>query len=190
MDRKRAEIYLRALAEAELRRALAQPSGDAPRAEHTARVKKVAQVLVFVGALGDGVAEQILDQFELALGARQRGQLGPVLESFSRRAQERAQRARRPSVRSAAAGMPAASSGTRMAAGRVHTPVPLGQRIPVHGADARSEVCLLSYLRVSSGPQFSVFARTRACAGRGVPLTPATMATLYAYLTGRARRSG
>ena len=69
MDRERAEAYLRALAEAELRRAIAQPSGDARRAGHTDRMKKVAQVLVFVGALGDGVAEQILDQFEFVLGA-------------------------------------------------------------------------------------------------------------------------
>ena len=71
MDHERAETYLRALAEAELRRAIAQLSGNAPRAGDTARLKKVAQVLVFVGALDDGVAEQILDQFELALGARQ-----------------------------------------------------------------------------------------------------------------------
>jgi hypothetical protein len=172
MDHERAETYLRALADAELRRAMAEPSGNAPRAGHTARLKKVAQVLVFVGALDDGVAEQILDQFELALGARQRGQIGSVLESFSRRAQERAQLARRSSVRAAAAGMPAASSGTGMTAGRVHTPLPLGQTIPVHGADARSEVYLLSYMRVSSGPQFSVFARTRDPSGRTEPSGP------------------
>ena len=31
---------------------------------------------------------------------------------------------------------------------------------PACGADVRGEVCLLSYARVASGPQFSVFART------------------------------
>ena len=75
-------------------------------------------------------------------------------------------------LRPAAAGRPAARSGTGMAAGRMHTPVPLGQTIPVHGAAARSDVCLLSYMRVSSGPQFSVFARTRDPSGRWEPSGP------------------
>ncbi|HEY2261282.1 MAG TPA: hypothetical protein VGI96_01505 [Streptosporangiaceae bacterium] len=172
MDRERAETYLRVLAEAELRRATSQLPGNAPRPGHAARVKRAAQVLTFVGALDDGVAEEILDDFALALGARQPGQIGPVLESFSRRTQERAQQAGRGSIRPAAAVMTAASSGTGMAAGRMHTPVPLGQTIPVRGTDARSEVFLLSYMRVSSGPQFSVFARTRDPSGRWEPAGP------------------
>jgi hypothetical protein len=54
MNRERAETYLRVLAEAELRRATSQPWGDAPQAGYAARVKRVAQVLAFVGALDEG----------------------------------------------------------------------------------------------------------------------------------------
>jgi hypothetical protein len=75
MNRERTETYLRVLAETELRRAASQPRGNAQRAGHAARVKRAAQVLAFVGALDDGVADQILDDFELALGARRTGQI-------------------------------------------------------------------------------------------------------------------
>ena len=86
MNRERAETYLRALAEAELRRATMQPWEDAQRAGHAGRVKRVAQVLASVSALDAGVADQILGDFELALGARQMGQVGSVAGWFPRRA--------------------------------------------------------------------------------------------------------
>src|SRR5260370_9941744 len=78
MNRERAETYLRALAETELRRATSQPSGNVQRADHAARVERVAQVLAFAGALDAGLADQILGDFELALGARQTGRTGSV----------------------------------------------------------------------------------------------------------------
>ena len=86
MNRERAETYLPALTETELRRATMQPWGDAQRAGHADRVKTVAQVLALVGALDAGVADQILGDFELALGARQMGQVGSVAGWFPRRA--------------------------------------------------------------------------------------------------------
>ena len=95
VNRERAETYLRVLAEAELRRATSQPWGTAPRDGYAARVKRVAQVLVFVGALDEGIADQILDDFELALGARQTGQIASVPGWFTQRAAERARLARR-----------------------------------------------------------------------------------------------
>ena len=153
MNRERAEAYLRALAEAELRRATSQSWGDAQRADHAARVSRVAQVLAFVGALDAGVADQILGDFELALGTRQTGQIGSVAGWFPRRA------------------VPARPGGGA-AAGRAHPPVPLGQVVEVRGADVRSEVCLLSYARVAGGPQFSVFARTRQPSGGWEPSGP------------------
>jgi hypothetical protein len=173
MNRERAETYLRVLAEAELRRATSQPWGSAQRAGYAARVKRVAQVLAFVGALDDGVADQILDDFELALGARQTGQADSVLGSFIQRAAERTRLARRVSVPPAAAGRSAAArSGTGMAAGRTCAPVRLGQIVRVCGADVDGEVYLLSYARVASGPQFSVFARERQPAGLWEPSGP------------------
>jgi hypothetical protein len=50
MNRERAETFLRVLAEAELRRVARQPWDDAPQGGCAARVKRVAQVLAFVGA--------------------------------------------------------------------------------------------------------------------------------------------
>ena len=91
MNRERAETYLRVLAEAELRRATSQPWSNAPRAAYAARVKRVAQVLAFVGALDEGAADQILDDFELALGAPLAGQVG---HRAGRRADARAGPAR------------------------------------------------------------------------------------------------
>src|SRR5260370_26916135 len=173
MNRERAETYLRVLAEAELRRATSQPWGNAQRAGSAARVKRVAQVLAFVGALDDGVADQILDDFELALGARQTGQIASVLGWFTQRAAERTRLARPVSVPPAAAGRSAAArAGTGTAARRTHAPVPLGQIVRVCGADVHGEVHLLSYARVASGPQFSVFARTRRPSGPWEPSGP------------------
>lgn len=174
MDRDRAETYLRVLAEAELRRATTRPAGAAARAGHAARVKRVAQVLTVVGALDDGVADQILDGFKLALGARQAGAAGQhslVLRSFMQPAAGRTGPA--VGVRPPAAGTPtAAGSGSGMAAGRTPAPVPLGQVIAVGGADVCGEVYLLSYARTASGPQFSVFARTRHPSGPWGPTGP------------------
>ena len=50
------------------------------------------------------------------------------------------------------------SAGLQACPGRV---VPLGQLIAFGGADVAAELHLLSYARVASGPQLSVFARTR-----------------------------
>ena len=172
MNRERAEIYLRVLAEAELRRATSQPWGDAQRAGDAARVHRVAQVLTFVGALDDGVTDQILDDFELALGARQTGQTASVPGWFTRRAAVRTRLARRVSGPAAAAGRSAAGSGTGTAARRTCAPVPLGQMVRVRGAAVDGEVFLLSYARVASGPQFSVFARTRQPSGPWEPSGP------------------
>ena len=94
MNRERAETYLRVLAEAELRRATSQPWGDAPQGGYAARVKRVAQVLAFVGALDEAAADQILDDFELALGARQAGQAASVPGWFTQRAAKRTRPAR------------------------------------------------------------------------------------------------
>ena len=172
MNRERAETYLRVLAEAELRRATSQSWGDAQRAGDGARVNRVAQVLAFVGALDDGVADQILDDFELALGARQTGQTASVPGWFTRRAAVRTRLARRVSGPAAAAGRSAAGAGTGTAARRTCPPVPLGQMVRVRGAAVDGEVFLLSYARVAGGPQVSVFARTRQPSGSWEPSGP------------------
>ena len=136
--------------------------GRCSRAGHAARVEKGRASAGFAGALDAGVADQILGDFELALGARLMGQAGSVAGWFPRRARL----ARGVSVPPAAAGGSAAGRpGAGTAAGQAHAPVPLGQIVRVRGADVHSKVCLLSYARVASGPQFSVFARTRQRSG-------------------------
>jgi hypothetical protein len=165
MNRERAETFLQVLAEAELRRATSQPRGDAQRAGYADRVRRVAQVLVFVGALDEGAADQILDDFELAFGLRQAGQAAPAAGWFTRRA-------RRAGAPAAAAGRSAAVRSGTGTAGRTFAPVPLGHIIRVRSADADGQVCLLSYARVASGPQFSVFARERQPSGRWEPSGP------------------
>jgi hypothetical protein len=173
MNRERGETYLRVLAEAELRRATSRSWGDAPRAGHAGRLKRVAQVLALVGALDEGTADQILDDFELAVGARQRGQIASVAGWFTQRAAQRARLSRRVSAPAATAGRSAAArAGTGTAAGRTYAPVLLGQIVRVRGADVQGEVCLLSYARVASGPQLSVFTRTRQPPGPWEPSGP------------------
>jgi hypothetical protein len=54
----------------------------------------------------------------------------------------------------------------------MYAPVPLGQMVRVRGADVDGEVCLLSYARVASGPQFSEFARIRQPSGLWEPSGP------------------
>ena len=123
---------------------------SAPRGEHQARVRRVAQVLTAVSALDDEVADQILGEFELALAVRRAGFRGPGPGSW----------ARPPAVRLRAA-VPG-SAGPEARSGRV---VRLGRLIPIRGADVSGDVYLLSYAQTASGPQFSLLARTRSQPG-------------------------
>jgi hypothetical protein len=71
MYRERAETFLRLLAEAELRRATAQPGDRAVVAGGLSRVMRVAGALTAVQVVGDEVTGAVLDGFELALCMRQ-----------------------------------------------------------------------------------------------------------------------
>ena len=126
---------------------------SAPRGEHQARVRRVAQVLTAVSALDDEVADQILGDFELALAVRRAGfpgQPGPGARSP----------VRSPAARPRAVVPGSAGPGAR--SGRV---VRLGRLIPIRGVDVSGDVYLLSYAQTASGPQFSLLARTRSQPG-------------------------
>jgi hypothetical protein len=56
-----------------------------PGAVRPARVSRVARVLTVVGAFGDEVADQIMEDFELALAARQAGPPGQRISVYSLR---------------------------------------------------------------------------------------------------------
>ncbi len=131
---------------------------SAPRGEHQARVRRVAQVLTAVSALDDEAADQILGDFELALAVRRAGfpgQPGPGPGS----------RVRSPSVRPGAASSGSAGPGSAAPGARSGRVIRLGRLIPVRGADVSGEVYLLSYAQTASGPQFSLLARTRSRPG-------------------------
>jgi hypothetical protein len=159
MDRERAETFLRLLAETELRRATARPGDRAVVAGCITRVMRVVRVLTVVGALGDEVAGQVLDDFELDLGtrgARSPGQYGRALRSL---------------LRSLPPGQPPSAPGRG---------VPVGQVIPLHGAEASGEVRLLSYAQTEAGALLTLVARPAQCSPAGpdgpretVPGTPA-----------------
>jgi Sigma-70, region 4 len=136
----------------------------APQRSSYARADRVAVALTGVGALDEQVADQVLDDFQWALAVRQAGS--------GRQRQHRlinlmAGARRRPAGTAAWRTRPPA--GPPSAAGRV---VPLGQRIAFRGADVIGEVYLLSYTRVASGPQLSVFAQTRGRSGLWEPAGP------------------
>jgi hypothetical protein len=138
MDRERAESFLRALAEAELRRAAARPGDRAVVAGCAGRVMRVAGALTAVGAFGDEVAGPVMDDFELALGTRgirSPAGYGKGLRSWM--------------VSASPYGAPA---GPGLA-------VPVGQVIPVHGEDVTGEVVLLSYAQTAFGALLTFVAR-------------------------------
>jgi hypothetical protein len=130
MDRERAETFLRLLVETELRRAAARPGDRTTVAGCLTRVMRVARVLTAVEALGDELAGQVLDDFELALGVR--GAPTPGHPARPLRCWLGGPHQRRPP------GVP----------DRV---VPVGQVIPVHGEQVTGEVTLLSYAQTQAG---------------------------------------
>lgn len=157
MDREQAEIYLRLLAEAELRRAATQLPDSASRAGHAARMIRVTQALTAVHALDTAVVDQILDGFELALGARQigvPGQRAPGLQSGIRSAPWARSRPPMPTAKdSSAPGSPPA---------RV---VPVGQVF--HGEEVGGELHLMSYVH-TAGARFTTMSwRERRVSGQG-----------------------
>jgi hypothetical protein len=138
----------------------------APEMRSCARAHRVAVALTGVGALDEQVADQVLDDFQWALAVRQAGsgrQRQQQLINLMARAR------RRPAGAAAGRTRLPDAAGPQPAPGRV---VPLGQRIAFRGADVIGEVYLLSYTRVASGPQLSVFAQTRGQSGLWEPAGP------------------
>jgi hypothetical protein len=125
VDRERAEVFVRLLAEAELRRAAAQPADRPAVAGSIARVLHVARAREAVGALDDELADQVLDDFEAALGTR--GIRPPSQYRWGLR----------PGSEPGPAGADCA--------------IAIGQTIPVYGENLSGEVTLLSYAQTEAG---------------------------------------
>ena len=134
-------------------------------------VARVAQVLTAAGAIDPQVADQILDGFVLALGARWAGPAGwpgPDPRVLLRSPAAHLPlgmliRSRPPAAAgsltttAAAAGGPGPASPPA-APGRV---IPLGQVIPVRGGDVSGEMYLLSYAQTAPGARLTVITRAR-----------------------------
>jgi hypothetical protein len=140
----------------------------------SSRVAQVAQVLIAVCAIDREVADQIVDGFVLALGARRvgpAGQPGPDPRLLMRSPVTHLPlgmliRSRPPAVSgrvvggasSMAAGGVPGPAGSPAAPGRV---IPLGQVIPVRGDDVSGEMHLLSYAQTALGARLTVITRAR-----------------------------
>jgi len=129
------------------------------------RVRKAAEVLTGVGALDGQVADQILDDLARALTARQAHLAANRMGWLARWSSARGRLTVAASGQTHLPGL----AGPQACPGRV---VPLGQLIAFRGADVDGELHLLSYVRVASGPQLSVFARTRGRSGLWEPSGP------------------
>jgi len=140
----------------------------------SSRVARVAQVLTAVRALEREVADQILDDFVVALGARRAGaagQQGPDPRSLLRSSVAQLPLGMLMSSRPSAASRRAAAGSFATAAaggpGPVRSPaapgrvIPLGQVIPVRGGDVSGEMYLLSYAQTASCARLKVITRAR-----------------------------
>ena len=133
-----AETFLRLLAEAELRRATAQPGDREVVAGCASRVMRVAGALTAVRAFGEELTGPVMDDFELALGTRRirsPAGYGRGLRSWMNSAPPHGT----PPVPDVA--------------------IPGGQVIPVHGEEVSGEVTLLSYAQTASGALLTLVAR-------------------------------
>jgi hypothetical protein len=164
MDRERAETYLRQLIEAELRRAAAQYPGTAAEAGCIARVLRIATALIAAGCLSEDAVLELVDELTLALLVRRAGwpldPADPALRSRLRRpprhpAAPQARHPAAPQARHPAAPQAGHQAAPPLAADRV---VPVGQLIPVRGAAASGEICLLSYAHTDGGALLTLVA--------------------------------
>jgi len=140
----------------------------------TTRLTRAARVLTAVRALDDEAADQVLDDFALAIGIRQADPAGPrgpdprsALRSSAAHLPLEMLMSSRPSTAAARA---AAGSRTAVAVGGPgpagsRTPsyyvVRVDQMVPVRDGDVSGEMHLLSYARTAAGARFTLVARAR-----------------------------
>jgi hypothetical protein len=186
MNRERAEIYLRLLAEAETRepRTWLFPLTWAPHlpAGNTCqKLQTVAQALTAVGALDAGTAEAILADFDIAVGARQlhRGRTWPAGGTSGPAMPATARRIRYAGFAPPVAGWvpppPAGTPGTERTEGPERF-VPLGLTIPFQEWGSCDGLYLMSYAHTAAGARFTVASRAHGRVNPDLPeLTSCTI---------------
>jgi hypothetical protein len=198
MNREGAETYLRRLAEAVMRRALADGqelagAGSADPGGHRTRLKLVGQALAAVGALDIGTIEAFLVDFNLAVAVRQIGdpRRGPArVSALTPHGQPLHQIPMAWAVR---LGLGAPSAGTGLADpgggpggppsgagpddaapedGETGRFIPVGLTVPFRGPEVSGELYLMSFARTRAGARFFAVWNIRAPALRDVGLIP------------------
>jgi hypothetical protein len=175
VNRERAELYLRQIAETGLRHAVMAPAPEASLAELTAprpgsavRFSQVAQALIAVGAVERDTAATIQFDYELALTARLRDDRAsharllspPMLRYHS----ARLLRGPRPKQE------PAPDRVT-----------PIGMMIPVRYEDIRGELYVMAYAHTPTGARFTVTAWLRGPVFGRPPHPPAIAGAMHKF---------
>jgi hypothetical protein len=147
MDREGAETQLRLLAEAELRRATAEPGDDRLLEDcYSARLELVAQALHAVDAFDMDATNEIQAELVLALGVRQPGPgpggLAPTAQANLARLMPRS-----PSPRAGHHQPPSPRAPWRV--------MPVGQVIRARDGDVQGEVHLLTYAQTAADARFT-----------------------------------
>ena len=177
MNREGAETFLRRLAEAELRAAVGAGLGEpasrplfSPDNPGLPRTARVARALIAVRAVDAETARDILDDYAVALSARQHSDPGPLLVTrqgwIGGRAYARPFHGPGVAGVLSGAGVAAihgeAALGGAEAAGRTGPELflPVGVTAPFRHAGLSGELNLLSYAHTGSGARFTVTWRT------------------------------
>jgi hypothetical protein len=173
VNRERAELYLRQIAETGLRHAVIVPAQDfslaeltAPRPGSAVRFGQVAEALIAVGAVEQDTAAAIQFDYELALTARLRDAdvsharllSPPVLRRHSVRMLRKPRPMQQP------------------APDRV---TPIGMMIPVRYEDIRGEMYVMAYAHTPTGARFTVTAWLRGPVFGRPPHPPAVSGAMH-----------
>src|SRR6185437_13677669 len=181
MNREGAETYLRLLAEAAMRHALAASpeqrlAGSANLGGYRTRLKLVGQALAAVGALDFGTLEDILVDFNLAMAVRAASAPGDPGQALA--------------TSLALHGQPVhqlpMTWGVRLGLGRAEVTgperetgpddagrfVPVGLKVPFRDADVSGELFLMSYTRTRAGARFFAVWNLRVPTLRDISLIP------------------
>jgi len=186
MNREGAETYLRLLAEAALRGALAASreeglTGSADPGGHRTRLKLVGQALAAVGALDLGTLEEILVDFNLAMAVRSGGdpRSGPGAALVASLAGHGQSSHQLPMAWAVRLGLGRAEEVTGPGSpDREATPddagrfVPVGLKVPFRDTDVSGELFLMSFMRTGAGVRFFAVWNIRAPALRDIALIP------------------
>lgn len=175
MNSEQAEVYLRLVAEAELRSVTESPADRARGPGHVPSLGLASHALCAAGAIDARIARQIRAEHELAVALRANaaaGGAGPGRGGLSPAAQGRLDRLMQSQVARAAEGPGRRASHAASQRGTLRV-ARAGQVISVRSGEVRSQLCLLGYVQTGDGAWFTMASPVEGPAGlRGRPAQP------------------